>query len=92
MVYKYFPDTNILVSGIIWGGNEARIIELAKRGVIILVVSKYVLDELSHTLKKLGLNKDEVDKNVEFIKSIASDIVDANKNEVSVCMNDVRFP
>ncbi|MBI4621471.1 MAG: PIN domain-containing protein [Desulfobacterales bacterium] len=49
MRYKVFVDTNILLSGIFFDGNEARILDLVE---IDLVTSEDVVDELRGIVKK----------------------------------------
>ena len=43
-------DTNVLISGIIFGGNARACLELARQGDIQLVTSKAILLELSQKL------------------------------------------
>lgn len=45
-------DTNILISGLLWDGNEARIIEEAEKGKIKLYISNALLEELEGVLKR----------------------------------------
>lgn len=49
MRYKVFLDTNILLSGIYFGGNESKILDLAE---IDLVTSEGVVDELRKVVRK----------------------------------------
>lgn len=49
MRYKVFVDTNILLSGIFFEGNESRILELVE---IDLVTSEDVVDELRRVVRK----------------------------------------
>lgn len=47
---KVLLDTNIWISGLLWGGNPRRIIKLAVSEQIILYSSKILIDELQATL------------------------------------------
>lgn len=47
---RVVPDTNILVSAIIFGGSPERIITLAREGRIHLILSPPLLDELRRVL------------------------------------------
>jgi len=49
MRYKVFVDTNILLSGIFFEGNESRILDLVEMD---LVTSEDVVDELRSVVKK----------------------------------------
>jgi len=58
-------DTNIFVSSFL-GGNPRRIIDLWKKGLITLCLSKDILDEYFEVLQRIGL------KNEEELKEILS--------------------
>ena len=45
-------DTNVLVSGLLWHGNPARLIELAGEGEIQLYTSRPLLEELTDVLHR----------------------------------------
>jgi putative PIN family toxin of toxin-antitoxin system len=47
---KVLLDTNIWISGLLWGGNPRKIIQLGVAKQIILYSSKLLLDELRLTL------------------------------------------
>jgi len=49
MRYKVFLDTNILLSGIFFEGNESRILDMVE---LYLVTSEDVVDELQAVVKK----------------------------------------
>ena len=51
---KVVIDTNIFVSSF-FGGNPWRIIDLWKKGKIILCLSKDILDEYTDVLQRIGL-------------------------------------
>lgn len=48
---RVFLDTNVLLSGLIFRGNEARVLELAIQGRICLVLSRFVLQEARDVLQ-----------------------------------------
>jgi len=49
---KLVLDTNTIISGILWNGNEARIIEKAEREEVQLFLSPALLEELEGVLKR----------------------------------------
>ena len=49
---KVVFDTNTLISGLLWDGNEARLIEKAERKEIQLFISQKLIDELEGVLKR----------------------------------------
>ncbi len=66
---KVLLDTNIWISGLLWGGNPRKIIQLAIAEKIVLYSSKLLIDELQTTLaypklqrrlKKLEITAEEL--------------------------------
>ena len=55
-------DTNILISGILFGGNARTIIRMASRGFVTNFLSPHILRELEEVLarQKFGLNREQV--------------------------------
>ena len=49
---KVVLDTNTLISGILWDGNEARVIEEAENNKVQLFISQKLLQELEGVLKR----------------------------------------
>jgi putative PIN family toxin of toxin-antitoxin system len=52
---KIVLDTNVLASGIFWGGTPQKIIEHWGQGHIQVLASELVLDEYLRTIQKLSL-------------------------------------
>ena len=50
-------DTNVVVSGLLWGGHSRRLLELALDNTISLYSSSTLVDELSQTLHYAKLTK-----------------------------------
>ena len=50
-------DTNVAVSGLLWGGHSRRLLELALDNTIALYSSPVLIDELSQTLHYAKLGK-----------------------------------
>jgi putative PIN family toxin of toxin-antitoxin system len=48
------PDTNILISAFIWGGNPARLLEAAIDGEVQLFISQPIMDELVRVINRKG--------------------------------------
>ena len=66
---KVLLDTNIWISGLLWGGNPRQIIQLAIAERIVLYSSRLLIDELQATLaypklqrrlEKLTITKEEL--------------------------------
>ena len=50
-------DTNILVSALLYNGNERRVLEAAIRGDYKLILSLPILDEVEGVLRRLGVDE-----------------------------------
>lgn len=46
------PDTNIIISGLLWRGNPRRILDAARDGIIELFTSPVLLEELEDVLSR----------------------------------------
>jgi len=82
-------DTNIVVSVLLWKGNESKIVGLAEEGKIKLLTSATLLDELKKVLmyERFGLDKKTVDDNVRYILVI-SEII-SPKRRLAVIREDL---
>ena len=82
---KVVLDTNTLISGILWDGNEARVIEEAENNKVQLFISQKLLQELEGVLKrekftrKLEGKESTVEQVVAKIALIATLIEPAKK-------------
>lgn len=82
---KVVLDTNALISGILWDGNEARVIEEAENNRVQLFISQKLLKELEGVLKrekftrKLEGKESTVEQAVAKIALIATLIEPAKK-------------
>ena len=46
------PDTNIVISGLLWRGNPRRVLDAARDGIIELYTSPVLLEELEDVLSR----------------------------------------
>jgi uncharacterized protein len=46
------PDTNIVVSGLLWRGNPRRVLDAARDGIIEIFTSPVLLEELKDVLSR----------------------------------------
>lgn len=49
---RVVPDTNIVVSGLLWRGQPRRVLDAARDGIIELYTSPVLLEELEDVLKR----------------------------------------
>ncbi len=81
-------DTNTLISGLLWDGNEAKVIEKAEKQEIRFFISSHILKELEGVLKRRKFSKKlegkeyTVEKAVAKIALIATLIEPGNKINV----------
>ena len=58
---RVVPDTNVVVSGLNFPGNERLVLELALRGRFELYLSPFILEEVAGVLgRKFGWDEDRV--------------------------------
>lgn len=80
---RVFPDTNVLLSGLVFSGNESKLLELAVAGEIRLVISDVVLAEARAVLReKFPKHEgvlDEFLRLVEYESVPAPDVVAVDK-------------
>jgi len=77
-------DTNVIVSALLWEGNESKIIGLVEEGKAKLLTSIALLDELKKVLmyERFGLDEKTVDDNVKYILTISKIVTPKRKLRV----------
>ncbi|MEO7674888.1 MAG: putative toxin-antitoxin system toxin component, PIN family [Pyrinomonadaceae bacterium] len=63
---RIVADTNIVVSGILWNGNERRLMDAARDGIIEIVSSPTLLGEFENVLSRPKFTSRLKLKNVEL--------------------------
>ncbi len=70
---KVVFDTNIFISGLMWRGAPYRCLLASLAGLVELVVSSPILDELRRTLAtKFGFTDEEIEQVVGVVRESAS--------------------
>lgn len=66
-------DTNVIVSALLWEGNESKIMGLVEEGKIKLLTSPALLEELKKVLsyERFGLDEKTTDDNVKYVLTIS---------------------
>jgi uncharacterized protein len=49
---RIVPDTNVVISGLLWRGNPRRVLDAARDGIIELFTSPVLLEELKDVLSR----------------------------------------
>lgn len=89
-------DTNVVVSGLNFPGNERLVVELALRGRFELYLSSFILEEVGGVLaRKFGWDEDRVNEARRILERAAvviepqrlPDVIDANEadNRILEC-------
>lgn len=68
---KVVLDTNTIISGILWDGNEGKVIEKAETHEIQLFISRKILEELQGVLKREKFSKKLQNKGQTIDKIVA---------------------
>jgi len=80
---KIVLDTNVLVSGIYWGGLPHKILDHWINNHIDVIVTKDILDEYARVIRKIGGDSLISEKWIVFI--VENSILIQEKNIVKIC-------
>lgn len=79
---RCFLDTNIIISGLLWKGNEEEILESSREGRIEIITSRYVLKEAESILaEKFKFAPGDILRMMEYIAEVCSEIVEVQVDE-----------
>ena len=87
---KLVLDTNALISGILWDGNEAAIIEKAEKREIQLFISSIILKELEGVLKRDKFIKRLKDKEYTVEKAVVKLALTATLIKPDIIINKIK--
>lgn len=92
---KLFVDTNTLVSGVLYPGNERVLLELGRLGLCELVTNDYVWSEVRDVLSRphLALSPPEQRGALAFLAQCASIVADPSAVSVKAAkrrLNDAK--
>ncbi len=66
---RYFLDANVIISGLLWKGNERKLLDLGEDGKITLMASVYVLKEVEDVLVEMKFDENKVDEFIIYLRS-----------------------
>lgn len=81
---KVFVDANTLVSGLLFTGNEATLLELGRLGALRLVTNEYVLGEVRAVLKRVEfhLTEEELQRLIKYTLECISVVENPTKEDI----------
>ena len=81
---KVFIDANTIVSGLLFVGNEAVLLELGRLGALHLVTNEYVLGDVREVLKRdeFHLTEEERQRLMSYTLECISIVKDPSKEEI----------
>ncbi len=70
---RVFVDANILVSGLVFKGNESRVMELGDIGAVKLFTSTKVFEEVARVIRReeFGSGRTEVENMLSYLQRVA---------------------
>lgn len=80
--YRVVVDTNIFISGLLFGGNTKGILRLIENSKIILLISPQTLSELSEKLAHFEVSGTLKNEFLFLLKQIAVNIVPKRKIDI----------
>jgi putative PIN family toxin of toxin-antitoxin system len=81
---RYFLDTNVIISGLLWEGNERGLIESCADGRLEIVSSEFILKEMERVLtEKFGYAPFDVLRVINHVGGICSELVGDHATETS---------
>jgi predicted nucleic acid-binding protein len=85
-------DTNTVVSGLVFEGNEADLLSMGKFGLCDLIVCEYVLKEVVDVLRssKFGLIDDEISFLTRYLLTCAKLYKDAPAKQIMECAHTLK--
>lgn len=81
---KVVIDTNVYVSGILWNGNESKIVDMCMEGILENHTSIDILSEVEKVLsyQKFNLNNEEINKLLKIYFSLSRLVSIKVKSEI----------
>jgi len=76
-------DSNVLISGLIWGGNPGTVIKKWRSNSFILLISPFILAELVNFLEQHGIGDNEKEVIVNEFQTGATKVIPSRK--VDIC-------
>jgi putative PIN family toxin of toxin-antitoxin system len=89
---RAFLDANTIISGLLFKGNEATLLELGRLRAIELVTNHYVMEEVSAVLKRkeFNLTLDEVKGLIQYLHTCLSLLDNPSRETINKHLNQLN--
>jgi len=84
-------DTNVFISGIFWRGNPGKIVDLWKKGEILVFISPSILTEFVLILERFQIDRQKIGRFKKFIENKSVKILPNKKVKVCKDKKDNKF-
>jgi putative PIN family toxin of toxin-antitoxin system len=78
---SYFLDANVIISGLLWNGNERELLLLGENQKIIALTSAYVLKQVEDVLHRMNLDDIKITEFLVYLRSFTQ-LIDVSKDDV----------
>ncbi len=81
---KIVLDTNVLISGIFWGGHPKKILEMVVKGTVKLYATESIVKEYFRIIEKIGKKKPSIVNEWKMLLLDLLNIIEATE-EIAIC-------
>ena len=84
---KIVLDTNVLISGIFWGGHPKKILEMVVKGTVKLYATESIVKEYFRIIEKIGKKNPSIVNEWKMLLLDLLNIIEATE-EISICRDE----
>ena len=77
---SYFLDANVIISGLLWKGNERELLLLGENQKIIALTSAYVLKQVEDVLHRMNFDDIKITEFLVYLRSFTQ-LIDVSKDD-----------
>ena len=80
-------DTNVLISGIFWGGHPKKILEMVVKGTVKLYATESIVKEYFRIIEKIGKKNPSIVNEWKMLLLDLLNIIEATE-EIAICRDE----
>ena len=84
---KIVLDTNVLISGIFWGGHPKKILEMVVKGTVKLYATESIVKEYFRIIEKIGKKNPSIVNEWNMLLLDLLNIIEATE-EIAICRDE----